>query len=119
MAIQETVKWTSPEEFIIATPHEDRFAAYKGMITCLRSFGSHHDAFIVGMCQGIARAFVARALEWAKSYGGDAKPFKKVFLNVVKDNVLARRVYEKCGFVAYEETENQRETRYVHEIEIK
>ncbi|CCA70159.1 hypothetical protein PIIN_04098 [Serendipita indica DSM 11827] len=124
-AVGETLEWKTPDEFALPTTHDDRFAAYKGMITCIRSFESpYEDAFVVGFwvlpaarSQGIGRTLVNHALEWAKSHDGDNIPFKRVLLDVVKNNVPARRAYERCGFVVQGESpEDAKEVRYVYKI---
>jgi ribosomal protein S18 acetylase RimI-like enzyme len=76
-----------------------------GVITCIQSFDNPEDARIVGFWvspearrQGIGKALIEKALDWANQRVEEQERFKSVVLGVCKDNWAARGLYEKCGF---------------------
>jgi ribosomal protein S18 acetylase RimI-like enzyme len=48
--------------------------------------------------RGLGTALITRVLSWAR-----AQPLSSLFLTVVRDNDVAKHLYEKQGFVKYDE----------------
>lgn len=91
--------WNQPEQF--------KFSDHilYGMVKCIRFPDNPSDAFIVGFWvapglrgHGIGRALIERALKWAAQHNDENEMLKAVILDVLEDNLAARRVYERCGF---------------------
>jgi len=62
--------------------------------------------------RGIGRALLTRLFADVRAYG-----VRQVYLNVVRDNAKARRLYESFGFRAHEECVNENDgLTYVHMV---
>ncbi|KIM34513.1 hypothetical protein M408DRAFT_97383 [Serendipita vermifera MAFF 305830] len=110
----DSENWSHPTQFEAS----DRF--HYGLISCLQY--SEEDALLAGLWvspfarrYGIAQALIEKVITWAREYDGKRNKFKSVILHVYRDNLLARRLYERCGFVDVCTTSNgPEELRYVY-----
>lgn len=106
--------WEHPTQFEAS----DRL--HYGMICCVKSLEDPTHALIVSFWvaplarrKGIGLKLVYLALEWARSH----QTFKVALLNVQKDNIEARHLYERCGFTNIGENPQDPDgLRYIHHL---
>ncbi|KAG8816350.1 hypothetical protein FRC17_000357 [Serendipita sp. 399] len=120
----EWASWDEPARFR-RTSTEGEKGEMDGLITCLRSYEDPKDAFLVQFWvdpaargRGIGTRLVEEALVWARYHNRDGHlSFRRVILDVVKDNMVARRVYERCGFkLEGDNPEDSAEMRYIYTL---
>ncbi|KAG8838033.1 hypothetical protein FRC18_006618 [Serendipita sp. 400] len=112
--VDEWARWNEPSQFVMEGRELD------GVVTVLRSFEDPKDAFLVSFWvnpgvrrRGIGTRLVEEAIGWARGHDLDGQPFTRVVLDVLKDNVAARSVYERCGFEEQGDSpEDAKEARY-------
>lgn len=91
-----------------------------GMVICIQSYDNPSEAYLVSFWvapsarrQGIGEALVNLAVDWARKHEPQGSKFTRVLLGVRKNNTVARRLYERCGFIGEsKETPDQMEYSY-------
>lgn len=109
----EAYDWNKPTQL------EASDLEYHGIVVCIRSYDDPKQAYLVSFWvspasrrQGIGRRLVLEAVEWAKGHSNQGLGFDFVVLDVQKDNIAARRLYESCGFA--DEGESVEDSNEIH-----